>query len=200
MQFGAASAMSSSMRSSWLLIVLLPVLAVAAPKKKKQAPPPPPPPVTAPTPGVTENLSDAVLSVLRDATKVQAFRAADSGGLRPDPAKAIGSDFVRGEAGNELSPADLEALRGVLYDEKSYRFTQDVARCRFAPHLSFRAEAGHDTLEVLVSFSCNQVLFFFGKPGGRWVPKGTFDVKPARAKLLSLAKQVLPQDRATQQL
>jgi hypothetical protein len=188
------------MRSSLLLLVLLPALVVAAPKKKKKAPPPPPPPVTAPTPGVTENLSDSVLAILTGGEQVQVYRASDSGGLRPDPATAIGSDFVRGAGGAALGPAELEALRSVLYDEKSYRFAQDVSRCRFVPQVSFQARAGIDTVDALVSFSCNEVLFLLGKPGGRWVPKGRFDVKPARAKLLALVRQLFPQDREVQQL
>ena len=66
--------------------------------------------------------------------------------------------------------------------------------------MSFQVKSGIDTVETLVSFGCNQVLFFIGKPGGRWLPGGTFDVKPARAKLLALAKQALPNDAATQAL
>ena len=61
-------------------------------------------------------------------------------------------------------------------------------------------QTGVDTMEALVSFSCNQVLFVLGKPGGRWVPQGTFDLKPARKKLLELAKATLPQDPDTQNL
>jgi hypothetical protein len=88
----------------------------------------------------------------------------------------------------------------VLYDEKSYRFDTDVSKCRFAPHLSFQMQVGLETLEGVVSFSCNQVLFALGKQGGRWLPLGTFDVKPARKKLLELARATLPQDRETQAL
>ena len=180
------------------LLLALPVL--GAPKKAPKAPPPPPPPVTEPAAKVREALGDTVVTSLTGATKVQAFRVSDSGGLRPDPAKAIASDFVRGEAGKQLDPKDLEALRSVLYDEKSYRLDQDVSKCRFMPHFSFQLQTGVGTMEALVSFSCNQVLFILGKPGGRWVPQGTFDLKPARKKLIDLAKATLPQDRDTQNL
>jgi hypothetical protein len=47
---------------------------------------------------------------------------------------------------------------------------------------------------------CSQVLFMLGKPGGRWLPSGTFDVKPVRAKLLELAKATLDKDAPTQAL
>lgn len=183
----------------WFLVALLAMPAFAAGKKKK-GPPPPPPPITAPTAKVSENLSDTVLGSIAGATKVQVFKVSDSGGLRPDPAKAIASDFVRGEAGKELDAKQLETLRSVLYDDKSFRFDQDVAKCSFAPHLSFQMQSGIGLLEALVSFKCNQVLFVFGKPGGRWVPQGMFDLKPARKKLVELAKATLPTDADTQNL
>ena len=170
------------------------------PKKKKKTPPPPPPPVTAPTPRVKENLSDATLSLLEAAEQVRAFEASDAGGLRPDPSRAIASDFLRGEAGASLDSKQLEALRSVLYDEKSYRFGQDVSRCRFVPELSFQFQSGIDTLESLVSFSCNQLLFVMGKPGGRWIPQGTFDIRPARARVLELARATLPKSTAIKAL
>jgi hypothetical protein len=44
------------------------------------------------------------------------------------------------------------------------------------------------------------VLFYLGKPGGRWLPAGTVDVKPARAALLELARAALPNDAAVQKL
>src|SRR5690348_15822197 len=96
----------------WFLVALLALPAFAAGKKKK-GPPPPPPPITEPTAKVSENLSDTVLGSIAGATKVQVFKVSDSGGLRPDPAKAIASDFVRGEAGKELDAKQLETLRSV---------------------------------------------------------------------------------------
>ncbi|MFZ5442523.1 MAG: hypothetical protein ACOZQL_21110 [Myxococcota bacterium] len=187
-------------RSLALSLVVLSSVALAGPKARaKKAPPAPPPPVTAPMPKVVEEVGSPI-ELLASATRVQAFRVGDSGGLRPDPARAIADEFVRGAPGKELDAPTLAELRSVLYDEKSYRFDQDTSKCRFAPHLSFQVQSGIDTLEALVSFSCNQVLFVVGKPGGRWVPKGTFDLKPARKKLVELAKAVLPQDAPTQNL
>lgn len=151
-------------------------------------------------PKVEENLSEKVLEVWAQATKVQAWRVASSGGVRPDPTKAIGSDWVREASGRELTATDLTTLRGLLYDEKSYRFEQDVSRCNFTPDISFQAQSGVDTVEGVISFKCSQVVFMLGKPGGRWLPSGSFDVKPARAKLLTLAKAMLDKDGPTQAL
>ena len=179
------------------LVVLLASLS-AAPKKK--APPPPPPPVTSPTTKVIENVSDATLRMMAVANKVQVFRVSDAGGLRPDARVAIASDFVRGTAGKVLDEKSLAQLRSVLYDQKSYRFEHDASRCTFVPHLSFQFTNGLDSLEALISFSCNQVLFISGKAGGRWLPQGRFDVKPVRSKLVGLAKEMLPADAPTQNL
>ncbi|MCU0696099.1 MAG: hypothetical protein MUC96_06200, partial [Myxococcaceae bacterium] len=66
--------------------------------------------------------------------------------------------------------------------------------------VSLQSQAGVDTVEAVVSFKCSQVLFMLGKPGGRWLPSGTFDVKPVRAKLLELAKATLDKDAPTQAL
>lgn len=191
-----------SLRGSWLLCLLLAMPALGAPssKKKKKVPPPPPAPVTEPMPKVSDALGHNVLASLLGATRVQVFRVSDSGGLRPDPARAIASDFIRGDAGEELDGPSLQALRSLLYDDKSFRFEQDVSKCRFMPHLSFQMQSGIGTMEALISFSCDQVLFVLGKPGGRWVPQGTFDLKPARKKMLELAKAALPQDAETQKL
>jgi hypothetical protein len=189
------------MRRVLVFALVTSALALAAPKKQVKAPPPPPPPPpTSPMPGVQENLSEKVLEVLAGATKVQAFRVAGSGGIRPDPTKAIGSEFVREAAGKELSAEQLTLLRGVLYDDTSYRFEQDVAKCNFTPDVSLQSQAGVDTVEAVISFKCSQVLFMLGKPGGRWLPSGTFDVKPVRAKLLELAKATMDKDRPTQAL
>ena len=195
--------MSSRMSHRWLTACCLLAITAfgSAPKPRaKKGPPPPPAPLTAPTAKVSEALGDTVLSSMAGATKVQAFRVTDSGGLRPDPAKAILSDFVRGDAGKELDASTVAVLKSLLYDDKSFRFDQDVSKCNFVPHLSFQMQSGIGTLEALVSFSCNQVLFVLGKPGGRWLPQGTFDLKPVRAKLVELAKATLPQDRDTQNL
>lgn len=189
--------MPTSMRLSLLWVLLAAVPCVAKPKPP---PPPPPPRPTAPTAQVLANLSERVLSTLTTANKVQAWRVASSEGLRPDPAKAIGSDFTREAPGAVLEGEPLQTLRGVLYDDKSYRFQVEVAGCSFKPNVGFHFEQGLDVVEVVVSFSCNQALFYVGKPGGRWLPSGTFDVKPARAVLLTLAKAALPDDPVTQRL
>lgn len=149
-------------------------------------------------PKLQEHFAEKVLATLTGATRVRPARVSSSGGLRPDPATAIGSDFTRVLAGADLGAEQLKALRGVLYDEKSYRFEADVARCNFSPDASFRFEQGLDVVEVLISFSCSQALFYVGKPGGRWLPSGTFDVRPARAKLLALVKAALSEDPVTQ--
>jgi len=188
-------------RAVLLLALVVASFSFAAPKKPPKAPPlPPPPPPTSPMPKVEENLSEKVLQVWANATKVQAWRVMSTGGVRPDPTKAIGSEWTREAAGKALGAAELATLRGLLYDEKTYRFDQDVSKCNFAPDVSFQASSGVDTVEGVISFKCSQVVFMLGKPGGRWLPSGSFDVKPARAKLLELAKAMLNTDAPTQNL
>ncbi len=183
------------------------IASAAAPAKKKPVAPKPelvapvkvvPPPVpTEPMAKVREAVGERVLNVLLQASRVQTWRVSSTGGLQPDRTRAIGTDFQREVAGKELGPTDLATLRGVLFDDKSYRFDEDIAKCDFTPNISFQAQNGLDTIEALVSFKCAQVLYFIGKPGGRWLPGGVFDMKPSRAKLLELSKTTMPQDAPT---
>ena len=67
------------------------------------------------------------------------------------------------------------------------------------PDVAFQmTNSGLDTLQMLVSFKCSQVLFFNVKNGGRTVPGLALDFKPARKPLLVLVKAVLRDDAAVQ--
>jgi hypothetical protein len=186
------------MRAFILLLALTALLASAGPKGKA-AKPPPAAPLTAPTAATLEALGDRTLSMVASgavvATDVKAMT-----GVRPEPAKAIGSEFERVLPPATLTEPQAQTLRAILYDDRSYRLGADVSRCAFSPHASFGFQNGLETLELVVSFSCNQLLVMAGKPGGRWLSGGTFDVKPSRAALLKLLRAVLPANSAVQGL
>lgn len=178
---------------------LLAVTAFAGGKKKAKPPPPPPAPLTAPSAKLSDAMGGKVAELMVAATKIEVARTSYTQGIRPDPAKAIGSDFQREGAWKELTPKDVEALRQIVYSDKSFNLKANVAGCSFEPSVVFQLTAGGlDTQHMLLSFKCNQVLFFTVKPGGRAVPGVALDVKPARKKLLELVKALLPQDSALQ--
>jgi hypothetical protein len=188
------------------LVILLCVSLPAFGGKKKQPPvktapaaAAPPPELKEPQDKVTEAFGDKVVALLKGMETATAWRVSDPG-QRPDPAKAIGSDFQREAKGKDLSADDLKRLRQVLYDEKSFRLTTVQNNCNFSPDIAFDGQAGIDSLQILVSFKCNTMMFFTTKPGGRSVPGTSVDFKPSHKQLLTLAKELLPQDSPTQSL
>ena len=190
-----------------LLILVLCFSSVAFAGKKKvppaktapAAPAAPVPELKEPTEKVTEAFGDKVVTLLKGMESATAWRVSDPG-QRPDPSKAIGSDFQREAKGKDLSADHLKRLRQVLYDEKSFRLTTVESNCNFSPDIAFDGQAGIDSLQILVSFKCNTLMFFTGKPGGRSVPGAAVDFKPSHKQLLTLAKELLPQDSPTQLL
>lgn len=177
---------------------LVALAAVGAPKK---ATPPPaaPPALKAPSEKLAEALGGKVAEQLTKAAKIEIARTSYVQGIRPKPEVAIGSDFQRDGAWDPLDSQDVEKLRALLYDEKTFRLSADVTGCNFTPDVAFQMiNTGLDTLQMLVSFKCNQVLFFTVKNGGRTVPGLALDFKPARKPLLALVKAVLREDAAVQ--
>jgi hypothetical protein len=189
------------MKSRVVLGCLLAFAAAAAPKKAKKEPPPPPPVLTEPSAKLAEAMGGKVAEQLTQAARFEVARTSYTQGIRPKADTAIGSDFQRESEWKELSKAEVEALRAVIYDEKAFRLEASVSGCNFVPDLAFQmTNAGLDTLQMLVSFKCNQVLFFTLKSGGRTVPGVALDFKPARKKTLELVKAMLPRDSTVQLL
>jgi hypothetical protein len=95
-------------------------------------------------------------------------------------------------------PLDPKAMRDVgttVLSTKSYlgRFG-GVTACLFQPSLALRFHKGHDSVQVLVCFFCDELAF--EEPGGR--PLGDGDTvtfgKHARTHLLAVAKKAFPAD------
>jgi len=121
------------MRRALLIALCLSSLAWAGKKKKPPAAPPPPAPeLKEPAEKVTEAFGDKVVTLLAGMETATAWRVSDPG-QRPDPTRAIGSDFQREAKGKELTGDDLKKLRQLLYDEKSFRLTSVQGNCSFSP-------------------------------------------------------------------
>ena len=191
------------MRRAIVLALCVSSLALAAKKKTPPpaAPPPPPPPAELKEPNdkVTEAFGDKVVALLKAMETATAWRVSDPG-QRPDPTKAIGSDFQREAKGKDLSADDMKKLRQLLYDAKSFRLDNAQGNCNFSPDVAFDGQSGVESLQILVSFKCSTLMFFTAKTGGRSVPGAAVDFKPSRKQLLALAKGLLPQDAQTQAL
>ena len=66
------------------------------------------------------------------------------------------------------------------------------------PGVAYRFGTGADAVDLLVCFSCDKVAFI--QPGADTVGIVHHITQPTRDALLSLAKELLPQDEAIQEL
>jgi hypothetical protein len=185
-----------------LLVLVTSAVALAAPKKKKKAPPPPPPIPTEPSAKLTDALSEKPTGMLAAATKVMLHRVTYQPGVRPNPQLAVGVDYEKVGAGRELTEGELKRFKGLLYDDKSFKFDKPPPCGNFSPELVFIGTSDADTgmLEMLVSFKCGGIMFFTAKTAGRSLPGAQLDFRPSRKALLAMVKELMPQDREVQAL
>jgi hypothetical protein len=183
-----------------LLIVLL--VALGAGKKKPPPPKAPPPVPTAPSAKLADALTEKTTAMLTSATKVTLYRLTSQPGVRPNPQLAVGVDWERSGPGRELTEGEMKRFKGLLYDEKSFKFDKPPPCGDFAPELALLGQSDADTgtLEMLVSFKCGGLMFFTAKTAGRSLPGAQLDFKPARKALLTMVKELMPQDAVVQAL
>jgi hypothetical protein len=120
-------------------------------------------PAGGPFPGVISAnvknfLGRDILNIVENAHRVQSYRvdfhrsAKKDGTLGGYPVIATGS---------ELAPKQVEILRSVFLDERTYRFDV-IKKCLFLPEYAFRMMWGDDECLLLVSYSCKEVTFIHG--------------------------------------
>jgi hypothetical protein len=171
-------------RCALVLVLALPCLAAKPPSTR-----------------VKNFLGDKAVDVLSAADRVEVYRIQ---GFRPDPqkkpddkAEKIGGYMVLAK-GKEQGKEFAGRLREVLFNDKTYLF--DVAKlCIFDPGVAFRMRKGEVTVEVLLCFSCDEVLVLTSE-GGKVARRSHEDVDPMRAVLVKLAKEALPDDKDIQAL
>jgi hypothetical protein len=158
---------------------LLPALAFAL---ACQTAPKPRGPVT-PTDRVNKFLGNSMMSVISAPDSVQA--------LRLEPRLGVALENVDGfkilKQGPALTAAQVELLKNIIHDEKSYDFDH-VKRHPMDPTVSFRFKKGNDVVHVSVSFAGN--LWQFSGFGQKQVE----DNDAVRAELLKLAQELFPGD------
>jgi len=181
-----------------LLLLALPV--AAAPKKKK-GPPPPPPVPTEPSAKLADALTEKPTGMLTGATKIVLQKVTFQPGVRPNPQLAVGVDYEKAGNPRELSEGELKRFRGLLYDAKSFKFEKAPTCGEFSPELVFLATGDEvGTLEMLVSFKCNGLYFFTAKTAGRSLPGALLNFTPSRKALLTMVKELMPQEAVVQAL
>lgn len=159
--------------------ILLPALALAL---SCQTAPKPKGPVT-PTERVTKFLGASMLGVISAPDSVEA--------LRLEPRLGVALENVDGfkilKKGPALTPAQIDLLKNLILDEKSYDFAE-AKRHPMDPTISFKFKKGADVVYVSVSFDGN--LWQFSGFGQKQIE----DNDPVRKDLLSLAEALFPGD------
>jgi hypothetical protein len=142
-------------------------------------------------------LGDRAVDVLSATDKVEVYRVQGFRNKPDDKAEMIGGYAVLAK-GKEQGKEFAGRLREVLFNDKTYLF--DVAKlCKFDPGVAYRLRKGNVTVEVLLCFSCDEVLVLTLE-GGKEVKRSHEDVDPMRAVLVKLAKEALPDDKDIQGL
>ena len=111
--------------------------------------------------------SPEVGSVLESANRVRSYAVASGqelGESRPELGK-IGSWWITSQ-GKDLSRRAGRKAADLLLSEESYAFGKERGKlCLFVPHHALRFESEHGTADVLVCFSCEQLMFVDGGNG-----------------------------------
>ncbi len=95
-----------------------------------------------------------------------------------------------------LNPAQAARLAAMVQAPASFNDTEPEAKMR--PGVAYRFGTGADAVHMLVCFSCDKVAVI--PPGKDAVGLSAHLTQPARDVLLALAKELLPQDDAIQEL
>jgi len=103
---------------------------------------------------------------------------------------------VLGGAPVPIPVADQGDLKSVLANENGFGPLRPD-RCKFRPGLSLRSGAGSEQQDLLVCFACDELAVV--PAGGKIEAIYAFD-QPTRDTLLNLAKALLPDDEAIQEL
>lgn len=151
-----------------------------------------------PSKQVREFLGEKVVAVLENLEDVEIYR------IRTKEKHAITGPRIEDQeilGRSEESVDDLRLdLKGALFDGKTYRF-ESRKLCAFEPGVAFRLHGGeHGVVEVLVCFSCDEVML-------TWIPDGDEKPEPkhedcdgARDAFLRIAKAAFPGDEKLQGL
>ena len=147
-------------------------------------------------PRVVRFVGAAAAETLAGAERVEVFRVSSRRAREDDP-EAGG--YVVAATGPEQGRAFAGRLAGVLLDEGSYRFQSNRVG-GFEPVVVLKAWKGDRWVDVLLSFATDEVVV--RSPGAKdgAVRSAQADVGPARAELVRLVKEALPDEPQVQAL
>jgi hypothetical protein len=148
----------------------------------------------APSDKVKERLGDEILAILKDATRVEAFR------IEPRAAKGDEKQ-IAGHPIKVTAPEQKEAfakkLAAALTDEKSLFGEQ--ARC-FLPGVAFRIWKEQESVDVLVCFGCSNLRLIARNAKATAVKEARGAFGKDNGVLLGLAREAFPDDKELKEI
>ena len=145
-----------------------------------------------PSKEVEEFLGPQIVDILQSAERVEALRVDDGTGDLP-PGVPRAADYAIIKTGPDLTPAQTERLRALIFDGGNWDFEMAKA-CEFMPGVDFRVHSAGRRLDILLCFSCDEWAFWHGER------MRYEDNDPARSALLRLAREAFPDDPALAEL
>lgn len=143
------------------------------------------PPYTGGVDPKIEKLMMSNAAIIARADRVAAFIVDSAEGSGTNRANIEG--FAILEQGPLLSAAQVARVHQILFDPKSYNFT-NAKRCPFLPRLGLVFYAGDRRAHVIACFSCNEWSIGAGDTGK------IEDFDPVRAQMIALARELFPRD------
>lgn len=147
-------------------------------------------------------LGDRTLSILNGATRVETFRLDDSRDGDQVKDGTTGQEIVDYPLtfqGQTLGPGFAAKLSRAVQDPRTYVGPNDVT-CLINPGVAFRAWRGHECVEVIVCYHCQQMIVTMKDVRGSVVRSVYTEFGSMRAEFLALAKKAFPNDKEIQSL
>ena len=149
-------------------------------------------------------LGDRTLSILNGATRVETFRLDDSRDGDQVKDGTTGqeiADYPLTSQGSTRGPEFAAKLSRAVRDPRTFIGPNDTT-CLINPGVAFRAWRGHECVEVIVCYHCQQMIVTMKDAQGHVVHSvyTEFGDLWSRSQFLALAKEAFPGDKAVQSL
>jgi hypothetical protein len=142
--------------------------------------------------GCGDGISREGRAVLREGTRVEVFRVSSEPSRQPTGGPTIGRYPVLSQ-GKDLGPDFAARLADAVLGHPELD-----KKCGIQPGVAFRVWRGDQCVEVLVCFKCDVLAMHLGNGDWDWNSNMLRAFGSARAKLLALCKEALPDDPVIQ--
>jgi hypothetical protein len=147
-------------------------------------------------PSVVRRLGAPTVAILQGATRAETFRIGVTPGFGdPEPTQKI-DDKAVSATGLPGDRAFASRTAAAILDPRLYGAAHD--RCLFSPGIVLRLWQGHESVDCVLCFHCDDVLILTHDAQNRVIHSDFTSFLPQRSALLALAKQAFPADQEIQ--